>query len=207
MWKLIFNDDCSAVKDIYFLRQLHQEEAEHKLRDTRATAKGGVATTHYPAPTRATAEPSKEAMAAARRAAEGYSRIWQTGNTSPAKDLMEESMRSTDLMHGGEKVGRQAFCDMIHLVFEHWSPQSSSIDVGVSPDGQIALVHWESEGKVPETEGSFRMYGLNMLVIDPSSGKIKESAGFRQLSPEERKHVLKADAFLHGTGPGPRREL
>ena len=105
MWKLVFTDDCSQVKDIYFLRNPHQEESEHKLRNPRSIAKGGVDASRYPKPTRATTEPSKDAMSKARRAAEGYSRIWQTGDTSDAENLMEDSLRSVDLMHGGEKIG------------------------------------------------------------------------------------------------------
>jgi hypothetical protein len=200
MWKAVFNQDCSAIQDIYFLRQLHEEEAQHKLKDPKAIAKGGVDSSRFPkATTTAGAEEkNKEEQKAARYAAEQYSKIWQTGDTSIAEKIMEENMKSTDLMHGGELQGRQQWCDMIKKVFEHWSPHKSSYDVGVSLDGRAALVHWVSEGDSEEENKNIKMFGINMLLIDPKSGKIVESIGFSQLSPEERKKVLKSDAFAHG---------
>ncbi|KAL4543311.1 hypothetical protein Ndes2437B_g01154 [Nannochloris sp. 'desiccata'] len=60
MWKAVFNQDCSAIQDIYFLRQLHQEEAEHKLKDPKSIAKGGVDSSRYPkAPATMTATESE----------------------------------------------------------------------------------------------------------------------------------------------------
>ncbi|KAG7673043.1 hypothetical protein Ndes2437A_g01164 [Nannochloris sp. 'desiccata'] len=205
MWKAVFNQDCSAIQDIYFLRQLHQEEAEHKLKDPKSIAKGGVDSSRYPkAPATMTATESeaqkhKEEQKAARYAAEQYSKIWQTGDTSIAEKIMDENVKSTDLMHGGELQGRQSWCDMIKKVFENWKPTTSSYDVGVSLDGRVALVHWISEGaeshQGAEPDQNIKMFGLNMLQINPENGKIVESIGFRQLSPVEREMMMKPDAF------------
>lgn len=200
MWKAVFNNDSSAVDDIYFLRQLHAEEAEHRLKDPKSIAKGGIDSSRYPkATTAAEAEGQKhtEEQKAARKAAEKFSEIWQTGDVSVAQEIMEEDVRSTDLMHGGELKGRQAWCDMIKKVFKDWKPTKSSYDVGVSMDGRVALVHWVSEGSIPESEQNIKMYGLNMLQINPKNGKIQESVGFRQFSPVEREKMLKPDAFTH----------
>jgi len=203
MWKLVFNQDCSAIQDIYFLRQLHQEEAEHKLKDPKSIAKGGVDSSRYPKSTAAKPEEQKhtEEQKAARSAAEQYSKIWQTGDTSIAEKIMEDNVKSTDLMHGGELQGRQPWCDMLKKVFENWKPTSSSYDVGVSLDGRVALVHWISEGdesrQGSEPDQKIKMFGLNMLRITPN-GKIAESVGFRQLSPEEKKTMMKPDAFKRG---------
>jgi hypothetical protein len=202
MWKCVFNQDCSAVQDIYFLRQLHHEEAEHKLKDPKSIAKGGIDSSRYSKATTAAGEGDKEKQKAARYAAEQFSQIWQTGDTSIAEKIMEDDVRSTDLMHGGELKGRDAWCKMISKVFQGWTPQKSSFDVGVSLDGRVALVHWVSEGEEShegaEPKQNIQMYGMNMLQINPSTGKIQESVGFRQLSPVERKQMLKPDAFAHG---------
>ncbi len=199
----MFNQDCSAIQDIYFLRQLHQEEAGHKLKDPKSIAKGGVDASRYPKTTTATEVKEEEKQKAARHAADQFSKIWQTGDTSISNTIMEDSIRSTDLMHGGELEGRHAWCDMINKVFEHWKPTKSTYDVGVSLDGRVALVHWVSEGdESEEKEDHVKMYGMNMLVINPDSGKICESVGFRQLSPVERDNMLKADAFASRGGGG-----
>ena len=207
MWKLIFDDECHKVKDIYFLRQLHPEEAQHRLRDPSALGpQGGAPVSRYPSPPHATETASSSHLDVARSLAEGFSRIWQTGDTSEAKDILLDNggrFRSLDLMHGGETVGRDAFCNMVKKVFEHWHVQRSQLDVGVSADGQTAMVHWYSEGKVPEKDASFSMYGINLLVIDLEKGKIKESAGFRQMSPVEKEKMLRPDAFLHSSVPQP----
>jgi len=202
MWRVVFNQDCSAIQDIYFLRQLHQEEAEHKLKDPKSIAKGGVDSSRFPksTTTESKEQQDKEEQKAARYAAEEYSKIWQTGDTSIAEKIMDEDVKSTDLMHGGELQGRQPWCDMVKKVFENWNPTSSSYDVGVSLDGRVALTHWVSEGTDRHQGASdqIRMFGMNLLNINPKNGKIVESVGFRQFSPEERKKMMKPDAFKRG---------
>lgn len=207
MWKLVFDDDCDKVKDIYFLRQLNPEEARHRLRDpSMLGSQGGAPVSRYPSPPHATDTASSSHLDVARRLAEGFSKIWQTGDTSGAKDILLDDggeFRSLDLMHGGETIGQGAFCNMVKKVFEHWHVQKSQLDVGVSADGKTAMVHWCSEGKVPENDASFSMYGINLLVIDLEKGKIKESAGFRQMSPVEKEKMMRPDAFLHSGVPRP----
>ena len=238
MAKLVLNNDCSAIKDIYFLRQLHREEAEHKLRDFQAIAKGGIDAQRFISrPVTEGPSASPEKLAAVKKAAERFSNMWHTGDISDSAEFLEDDMRSVDLMSGGEKVGREEFCNMVKEAVAKMKPTHGSIDVGVSADvrftnfhlfwhpsiwhrefgspavlfisskftvaviflqGTSAMVYWESSWKVPEKQDEMHsVYGLNYLEINPTTGKIKESAGFRQLSVMEREKVLKPDAFAH----------
>jgi len=91
-----------------------------------------------------------------------------------------------DLMHGGQLRGREAFKDMIKKMYQGWHPDQSDIDVGVSSDGSVAMVHWTTKGKVKKEgkEETVSCYGLNALAIG-DDGKIRQSAGFRWVPVEE----------------------
>jgi len=156
MWKLVFTPDGKSATDIYFLRQLHPEEAEHRLQDPGCIARSAVDHQRFSFTGSASAvagqkQDQEDRQAATRRVAELYSKVWQTGNASIADDIMDEHIRSLDLMHGGEISGREAYKEMIvGVVHAGWEPESSSLDVGVSSDGSIGMVHWETQGASEE---------------------------------------------------------
>jgi hypothetical protein len=210
IWKLVFerqkptaggNEGDYKVKEIFFLRQLHREEANHRLRDPSSFARG-VDPSRFPAVDERHDAPS-EKVAAARRAAELYSKAWQSSDTSAAREALDPKVRILDLMDGGEQVGVDKFVHKLEAVSKGWRVQNSDVDIGVAPDGTAAIVHWVSTGHLEDgsEEGPFTMFGLNFIQVDVNSGKIVQTAGFRSLAPEERKSLLRADAFIHAPIP------
>lgn len=152
---------------------------------------------------------SRERMDAMRAAAEKYSRIWQEGATELAESILKPDLRTADLLHGGVLEGRGPFCEQIRQTYQGWHPESSHIDVAVTPNSNKAFVHWSATGHVVRAGGKeglrASVYGLTLLVFDPHDLLIQETLGMRQLFPGERERLLKAGPLvdvLRGNGGG-----
>ena len=84
------------------------------------------------------------------------------------------------MLHGSATQGRDAFAHMIKRVFERWQPQASHLEIAVTPNAAKAFVHWSAEGALVDEGGALeRVWGLNMLVIDPQDERVQEAVGFR----------------------------
>jgi hypothetical protein len=114
-WKLALTADGTAAQDIFFLRQLHREEAEHKLVDPGAAAHGGVDPSLFAGEPLGGDVPG--ARAAMRRAAERYSEMWQGSSPGPiAEEVLAENFEEADLTRGSGLRGRPDFVAMINKV-------------------------------------------------------------------------------------------
>lgn len=108
-----------------------------------------------------------------------YSDIWQTGDVSIADAICKSDMKSYDLLKGGELNSRDDWKKMVQEVFSFWRPQGREIDIATTPGDNKAFVHWSARGKLEGKEEEVPTFGLNVLEIDPSDGKIMRTAGFR----------------------------
>eukprot|EP00887_Chlorella_sp_A99_P003406 scaffold7.g3406.t1 len=201
------------VKEVLMLRQLNAEENAH--RDP-----GRLVHPHLTA--------SRERMDAMRAAGGGggWGLGLQEGATELAESILKPDLRTADLLHGGVLEGRGPFCEQIRQArpsnslwpvpcsnrgqtYQGWHPESSHIDVAVTPNSNKAFVHWSATGHVVRAGGKeglrASVYGLTLLVFDPHDLLIQETLGMRQLFPGERERLLKAGPLvdvLRGNGGG-----
>jgi len=184
IWHLQLDSAGQKVQHIWFLRQLSADEAHRKLKEDPGqeikfdpeTLKGSDT------------EPSEERAKQNDKVASTYSNIWNTGDPSPADDILADDFHQYQPVLGQELTGKDNFKELIKNYASNWKTTDHKSYVACSA-GDKAFIWWYSSGQHKKGGEKDTLYGLNLLQIN-SSGKIQTVVGFRQLvGGESEKHV------------------
>jgi len=184
IWHLQLDGEGQKVKDIFFLRQLSPDETHRKLMEVPDQS-----TPFDPSDFKGSdVEQAPEQAEKNDKLASTYNDMWKNGDPSSAGDVLAEDFEQYQPVLGSTLKGKDNFVKLIHGFAENWKTKEHTSHIAVSA-GDKAFIWWQSTGTESKSGKEDSLYGLNLLVINPS-GKIQKCVGFRQLtSGELEKHV------------------
>lgn len=177
-------DGEGKVTDMWYLRQLTNEEKAHRLKNPELKETG-----YDPHSYKQSLKADSRAMM---NAAQVFNKIWATGDPAAADGIMAPDVKQYGTVFGQETHGIDGFKGMIQKVFSYWKPQGNDSTVAVTPGGNKAFIHWSSKGVELGSQEENEFYGLNVLVFNQES-RITKIIGFRQPLASERKEYFKAE--------------